>query len=43
MDDPIFFALLHVTMWIWIEMEGKLISIINEWQKEGYCMNLKRN
>jgi hypothetical protein len=28
LDGPNFFALLHVTTWIWIEMERQLIIII---------------
>jgi hypothetical protein len=39
----IFLTLLHVTMWIWIEMERKLIAIIDDWRNEGYCMDLERN
>jgi hypothetical protein len=30
MNGPFFFTLFHVTMWIWIEMEGQLIDIIDD-------------
>jgi hypothetical protein len=30
MNGLIFFNLLHVTTWIWIEMESQLISIIDD-------------
>jgi hypothetical protein len=37
------FTLLYVTMRIWIEKKRQLIIIIDDWHKEGYCMNLERN
>jgi hypothetical protein len=43
MNGPIFFTLLHVNTWIWIEMKRQLISIIDDWHKEGYCLNSERN
>jgi hypothetical protein len=38
-----FLALLHVTIWIWIEIKSQLISIINDWCDECYCIDLERN
>jgi hypothetical protein len=38
-----FLALLHVTTWIWIEIERQLISITDNWCNECYCMDLERN
>jgi hypothetical protein len=43
MNDLIFFALLHVTICIEIEMERQLINIIDDWHKEGYRVHLERN
>jgi hypothetical protein len=34
---------LHVTTWIWTELKRQLISIVDDWCKEGYCMDLKIN
>jgi hypothetical protein len=43
MVGPNFFALLHVTTLICIEMERELISIIDNWNKESHYVNLKTN
>jgi hypothetical protein len=30
MNDPIFFTLVYVTTWIWIEMKRQIINIIDD-------------
>jgi hypothetical protein len=35
--------LFHVTTWIWTELERQLISIIDDWCKEGYYVDLEIN
>jgi hypothetical protein len=37
-----YFALLHVMVWTWTKIEGQIISIIDDWCKEVYCVDLER-